>query len=1041
MKKPPAKPIARFWRIARLTFRWCRIVVWLFILAVLCLLIWLHRYGLPEFAREMVVTELRTRGVDMRFARMRLVWHRGVVAEQVELGRSSGTNGVSVSAAEASLHLRMRRLWHGELDVEGVALRDGRVVVPIWGTNDRPHELAFAKVNGELKFLAGDTWELGGLRAECFGVPMRLAGTVSNALELRDWKFGQDRPQDRTAAAFWHDLIGTLDRTRFAGESELMASFTGDARRVESFRANLHVRSARIDAPTWRGSNVVLSAQILPRTGALVYVEYRLDAQEAHTRWGDAGSVRLRGNVAPSLTRWAPTNAHLELQVRRAQTAWGQAAGLTLKVSFRPNPSDAGSALAEYSLLGQQVVLPWGRFARAELEADGVVAPSNGWPRTASAKLNFAGGDVQGVRAAAGDIEATLALPAWADLKPAGTNASWWPGLNLVSGDVKVRLTGLNAPRVHSTNLSLAAKWEPPLLTLRDVVASGFGGELRGSAELDTVTRLLSIDARTDFDPKEAVALLGTNLVSHLADFDWARAPRAGVVARVTLPPWTNAMAWRGVDWPRDVLPALALTGNVELGPGSYRGIAVSLARTDFTFSNRVWRVPNLSVTRPGEEVRVAHVLDEATGEFSVVIDSSIHPRLLRPWLAPAALEVLDEFTISLSPVIRAEIAGRLGRLETITARGSFAATNFAYRQRPVQWARSEVTFTNSLLTFHAPEVQRAEGTGRADSVAVDVARGKIYLNNAVGRLHVADVTHAITPVVEETMAPYRFIDAPHGRVNGVIDAHDETKCNLRFQVEGGAFEWRQFKLQRFTSDVHWAGSALMFSNTVGVMHGGLVDFSAAFDFTAPKGVGFAFQTQARDLDFHSLMTDLDSPTNKLEGTLNGLLTITRANTEEPLSWFGSGYATLRDGLIWDVPAFGLFSPIINTIKPGAGNSRAREVNATFLITNSVVVSDDLVIHASGMRLKYEGTVDFDGRLNARLEAQLFRNTPGLGPVVSTVLWPFTKLFEYKVTGTLARPRSQPLYIPKVFMVPFHPVRSLKELLGEDKEPGPAPER
>ena len=167
---------------------------------------------------------------------------------------------------------------------------------------------------------------------------------------------------------------------------------------------------------------------------------------------------------------------------------------------------------------------------------------------------------------------------------------------------------------------------------------------------------------------------------------------------------------------------------------------------------------------------------------------------------------------------------------------------------------------------------------------------------------------------------------------------------------------------------------------------------------------------------------------------LNGTLAITRANTEQPRGWFGYGALKLEDGLIWDVPALGLFSPILNAFKPGAGNNKAREVAGSFIITNSVVLTDDLMIQASGMRLNYEGTVDFDTRINGRMEAQLLRDLPGIGIVVTTVFTPLTKLFEYKVGGTLARPKSDPLYIPKIMMMPFHPFRTLRELLGEDKD-------
>jgi hypothetical protein len=81
------------------------------------------------------------------------------------------------------------------------------------------------------------------------------------------------------------------------------------------------------------------------------------------------------------------------------------------------------------------------------------------------------------------------------------------------------------------------------------------------------------------------------------------------------------------------------------------------------------------------------------------------------------------------------------------------------------------------------------------------------------------------------------------------------------------------------------------------------------------------------------------------------------------------------------------------------------------------------------MRLQYSGSVDLQSRVNAHVTAQLLRDTWMVGSFISTALWPVSKLFEYKITGTLEKPESEPVYIPKFLLMPLHPIRSLQEML------------
>jgi hypothetical protein len=263
--------------------------------------------------------------------------------------------------------------------------------------------------------------------------------------------------------------------------------------------------------------------------------------------------------------------------------------------------------------------------------------------------------------------------------------------------------------------------------------------------------------------------------------------------------------------------------------------------------------------------------------------------------------------------------------------------------------------------------------------------------------------------------------------INGVRDVDD---ADLRFDIVGGVpFQCLKLRASRAAGTIHWLGETLILTNIAAELYGGSGSGFADFDFRVPHdGADYQFTAEVTNINLHALAADLASPTNHLEGALSGLVVVTRADTRDWRTMDGHGQARLRDGLIWDIPMFGLLSPVLNSVSPGLGNSRATDASASFVITNGVIYSNPLEINTAMTRLQYSGTVDLRGNVNAHVTAQLLRNIWGIGPIISMFTSPLTKIFEYKVTGRLENPKKEPVYVPKFLLLPLHPIRTLEEL-------------
>ncbi len=350
-----------------------------------------------------------------------------------------------------------------------------------------------------------------------------------------------------------------------------------------------------------------------------------------------------------------------------------------------------------------------------------------------------------------------------------------------------------------------------------------------------------------------------------------------------------------------------------------------------------------------------------------------------------------------------------------------------------------ELSYTNRVLEFSHLVLWRGTQTMTADAVTLDFNRRLILFKNGYSTADPAAIAHAIGPKTAHIMEPYHFLQPPTAFVEGCVPLHDINgvrdvdDADLRFDIVGGVpFQCLKLRASRITGTVHWLGETLVLTNIAGELYGGTGNGSANFDFRVPhSGADYQFTVEVTNINVHSLAADLASATNRLEGALSGQLVVTRADTRDWRAMDGYGHARLRDGLIWDIPLFSLLSPVLNAISPGLGDSRATHAAASFVITNGVIRSDSLEINTSMTRLQYAGKVDLRGNVNAHVTAQLLHNLWIVGPLISTIFMPVTKVFEYKITGTMQHPKKEPVIpiVPKLLEMPLHPIHSLEDLI------------
>ncbi|HEX5397602.1 MAG TPA: AsmA-like C-terminal region-containing protein [Verrucomicrobiae bacterium] len=958
-----------FWRKCRLCLRWFRRAFLLGVVVIICAIFWFDRVGLPDFLKQRLVESLRTRGVELEFSRVRFSLTRGVVAENVRVGHSAGAGPGSptLSVDESALDVDIPAALHGRLQIDGLTVRGGRLVLPLSSSN----ALTIDHIQTDLRFSAEDFWSLDNFHAEFAGAQLALSGDLAHAPEIRRWGIfrGADTTNAAAARARLKRISDALDRIHFTGTPRLNLYFNGDARDVHSFNVRLAVTAPAVESP-----------------------------------WADAHGFQFNARLT------APA---------------GRSTNVTALTGFWTNLQPF-----RITWTAQAADLRTGHFSADAVECDGLWrAPDLALTRLTARQAAWAPGwTVRGLNATA-DLTAPGEILTNIDVSWAG-----WTNLQPYRLAWTARLETLESDKLNADSVVLAGSWNAPDLVVNNLSAQVGGGPIEARTRLNVATREFVFTNVSRFDLHAIAALLTDKTRERLAEFTWTQPPSLHADGSIILPAWTN----RHPDWRGEVQPTIRLRGEVAFTNGTVLGARIDRADARFTYSNLVWRLPAFAVVQSRTRLEITGTEDDATKNYRWHLRGAFDPAAIRPFLTTSnAMHGYEAFRFTEPVHLDAVVWGRLYDYESIGGSGFVALTNFTVHDQSVDHVTGDFSYTNRVFVFFSPHLWRGTQTMTADRIVLDLRRFLISFTNGYSTADPRAVAHAIGPKTAHIMEPYHFLEPPTVLVEGHVPLRDVKigqdidEADLRFDiVRGVPFECLKLRASRVTGTIHWMGQVLILTNIVAELYGGTGNGFANFDFRVPhEGAEYEFTTAVTNINIHALAADVSSHTNHIEGSLSGQVVVTHADSRNWRAMDGSGHARLSDGLIWDIPLFGLLSPVLNTVSPGLGDSRATDAEASFVITNGVIYSNPLRINTGMTRLQYSGTVDMRGNVDAHVTAQLLHNIWGVGPLISTLFTPVTKIFEYKVTGTLENPKKEPVYVPKLLFLPLHPIRTLEELI------------
>ena len=1017
----------------RKAFRWCRITALVVVALVVGAFLWANIFGLPDWVSVEIKRELRRRSLDLDFAKLRLRGFHHIVAHNVHLQVAETTNPLSFMVREAEFLIDYQQLKEGNLSLSGVRLVSGVLALPVGAQKDRT--LSVSNITADILLLPGDTLQVANLSAETLGARATLTGELKNFSTLRihtadatgpggDWR----RPLAQ--------VLDIADELRFEKPPELSVSVDADGANLPGSRAIVTLESGVASSRWGRFERLEISSSIAPaETNNAVRGKFLSAIATFRTDFGNLGSLKIEGETLWSRNMEQLLTNVVEIRALNIDSKWFRSAqaDATLTSSQETTNSPIRSNLRittdaieapglaartnsiradfEHPLPFSTPAVWLGHF----LSGKALEAPPNTNGFLLSGSWQAGSSRVKTSRADLDSIQVQGSLT-WNTNRSTDLSLGPWRFFAGLETPWQAQITNIHAGEISIGSLRASGDWRFPRAGVA-LEAQLHGGYLKAAGNLDVASRDVSGSASGKFNYEKTAILLDEPVRRWIAQFRWEEPPFIESAVAFRLPPWSN---WAD-RLKHDVTTSLQMTGRFE-GAGRFREIPADHASSHFSFSNFVWRLPDLLVRRPEGEARIDYSGNVTNSEFACLVESRIDPAVLKTLLPKEQQPALEIVKFAQPPTIKAELRGDWDDDAKLGVRASIVATNFFVKEQAFSDIAGTVLITNGIIHCSDVVAHRGKEEARAPYLRIDPAGEVMFVTNLVSTIDPYIAMSLVGEDAYNAIDPYRYSSTPTVGVNGIVPLRHWSKADLHFDVAGNDFSFWRFHLPTLAGHVHWQSNVVTFSNVVGSFYAGKARWSGTFVIDPRKGEDYAifsFAGYTTNTELKYLVADITGRTNQLEGILHGELIITFANTSNDRSWVGVAQATIEDGYLWSVPVFGVFSPILDGIAPGLGTSRIKSGTGTFTIQNSVVHTRDMQVRAPAFRLAYEGQVDLDGNLDATVEAKIFRDAWVVGKLFSTVLWPVSKAFEAKVTGTLDAPTTKLRYVPRFVLAPF----------------------
>ncbi len=431
-------------------------------------------------------------------------------------------------------------------------------------------------------------------------------------------------------------------------------------------------------------------------------------------------------------------------------------------------------------------------------------------------------------------------------------------------------------------------------------------------------------------------------------------------------------------------------------------------------------QVTNLSAVSGGQEQRNALYANFFIEPKPIRVSGSFHgfvdPSEAAPLVGTNTAAILKQVEVGTSyPAVDGTFSWSQ-QATTLWFYATCDATNIVFRGVNMQRAHFDLAHSNRTVSLTDIRMYRPEGHTEGwlkldvDEELIDMHVESTFNPSALAKL--------AGPVATNIVAPFVFSNPVSATASGRIDQRStgQTDFKLSLSAASVALDW--LSAEQVSLDLRYLQQTVVIERVDGDFFEGRIRGDATIITDQPTGTWYRMQASFTNVNFKRLMERAKVREDSIyEGVLEGFVEAAGV-VGLSSSVVGRCYVRMVDGQVFRLPIMGGLSAFLSRLVPGFGYLAQTEFETSGEIENGRIFMDNVQIEGSTVSVKARGSYHFDGEVDYRVRVQLLKGGP-LAQLVRLVTLPISKLFEFRLTGTLTDPVWKPINLPKELFLIF----------------------